>query len=78
MIRNNVATEGVEPFYEDVYLGSDGQLFRWGRGQEVIATSGPEAVHYAQSQGFQTQAGRAAEATERQELVSFRYKTACQ
>ena len=50
-----------EPFDYTIHgglrLGGDGQLWRWTeRGQETVASGGPEAVHYAESHGFPPEA----------------------
>jgi hypothetical protein len=52
LLRDNAAIHGVGPYYDDVHLGSDGQLWRWDRGQVVVASSGPDAVQYARERGW--------------------------
>ena len=48
----NKATIGVGPAFEDVHIGSDGQLWRWDNGQVVIAASGSAAEEYARRHGW--------------------------
>lgn len=52
-MRDNAATQGSGPIHDDVYLGSDGQLWKWTeRGQQLVASSGINAVAYARLHGW--------------------------
>lgn len=52
LMRNNVATIGAAPLHKDIYLGADGQLWKWDNGQRVVARSGQDAIDYATEHGW--------------------------
>ena len=52
MIRDNVATLGKGPVWDDVHVGLDGQLWVWESEQVIVATSGAGAVHFAETNGW--------------------------
>lgn len=53
MRKVNSSIVGPDPIHADVFLGLDGQLWKWGpSGQHTVASGGEEAVSYAVSNGF--------------------------